>query len=124
MGIKTLPAFCKSFLRQFHTSLIYTQWHPSFDQFDKHDQHFGYPYCKKKKKKVVKFSLTNLDAQVITLTSLGSSKIQGKKKTERNGKQGRKKQYVNTLKTCITCTPPEPTDELKINERDYRVKVH
>lgn len=43
------PVFCISFLQQFHRSSTCTQEHPSFAQFDMHDQHFGYPCCKSMK---------------------------------------------------------------------------
>ena len=55
---RKLPASCISFLQQYHMSLIYIQAHLSFDQYDMHDQHFGYPYCQNKDYKF-KLSLTN-----------------------------------------------------------------
>ena len=55
---RKLPASCISSLQQYHMSSIYIQAHLSFDQYDMHDRHFGYPYCQNKDYKF-KLSLTS-----------------------------------------------------------------
>jgi hypothetical protein len=42
------PASYKFSLQQFHKSLACIRQHPSFAQFDMHDQHSGYPCYKER----------------------------------------------------------------------------